>query len=85
MVYLPSTKWNISNQKIMNGKLFHEKKFMFDINIVRKNNKLQFTRKPAAGMSHNRSAHAMVKVADFKNVEDYVYESRATLTGPEVV
>lgn len=34
-----------------------------------------FRRKIASGMSHHRSAHALAKVSNIQNVEDYVYES----------
>lgn len=33
-------------------------------------------RKTTAGMAHHRSAHAVAKVSDFRNIEDFVYESR---------
>lgn len=30
----------------------------------------------ASGMAHHRSAHALAKVSNLSNVEDFVYESR---------
>lgn len=35
----------------------------------------KFSRKKATGMSHNRSAHALAKVSNIPNVEDFVYET----------
>lgn len=39
----------------------------------------------AAGMNHHRSAHALAKVSDLSDVEEFVYEFRgASLHGLEV-
>lgn len=42
-------------------------------------------RKNVAGMRHRRSAHALAKVSNLSNVEDFVYEYRKpSLEVPEI-